>query len=116
MEYRLKWANEQHVLRVTGRKPAYMPQESSDEHFFKEHHWGFGRTHRGQTIRYEVAHPVWQVYPVESYHIDLDWGRVYGSEWEFLNKATPVSTVFAVGSAVAVYPKGRLTGASQNGE
>lgn len=108
MEYRLKWAGCDQVLRVTGRKPAYLPDSSSDEHFFKEHRWGYGRTRRGAAVRYEVAHPAWEVFPVQSCHIELDWGLVYGPEWQFLNKATPMSTVFAVGSAIAVYPKGPL--------
>lgn len=106
MEYRLRWEGREHVLRVSGCKPAFLPSENSDEHFFKEHHWGYGLTRRGQAIRYEVVHPVWEVFPVQSYHIDLDWGRVYGPEWEMLGKATPMSTVFAAGSSVAVYPKG----------
>jgi uncharacterized protein YqjF (DUF2071 family) len=108
MEYRLRWSGREHVLSGTGRKPAYLPGETSDEHFFKEHHWGYGRTRSGQAIRYEVTHPVWEVFPVQSYHIDLDWKSVYGPEWEELSKTTPMSTVFAVGSAVAVYPKGCL--------
>jgi hypothetical protein len=108
MEYRLRWAGREHVLRVSGRKPAFVPDENSDEHFFKEHHWGYGLTRRGQAIRYEVAHPVWEVFPVQSYHLDLDWVSVYGPEWEELSKQTPMSTVFAAGSGIAVYPKGEL--------
>ena len=108
MEYRLTWGGRQQVLRVSGCKPAYLPERDSDEQFFKEHHWGYGCTRRGQALRYEVAHPPWEVLPVQSYHIDMDWGSVYGREWEFLSKATPMSTVFAVGSAIAVYPKGTL--------
>jgi hypothetical protein len=108
MEYRLRWGGREHVLSVTGRKPVYLPDENGEEHFFKEHHWGYGRTRRGQAIRYEVAHPAWEVFAVGSYHLDLDWKSVYGSEWELLSKATPMSTVFAVGSAIAVYPKGQL--------
>jgi len=108
MEYRLRWGGRDHVLSVTGSKPSYLPSANSDEHFFKEHHWGFGRTRRGQALRYEVAHPPWEVFPVQSFHLDLDWRSVYGPEWELLNKATPMSTVFAEGSAIAVYPKGRL--------
>ncbi|HTU16903.1 MAG TPA: DUF2071 domain-containing protein [Gemmataceae bacterium] len=108
MEYRLTWAGRQQVLRVSGVKPAYLPGQDSDEHFFKEHHWGYGRTRRGQALRYEVAHPPWEVFPVQSYHIKMSWASVYGPEWAFLNKATPMSTVFAVGSAIAVYPKGTL--------
>jgi uncharacterized protein YqjF (DUF2071 family) len=108
MEYRLRWAGREHVLSVNGIKPEYLPGESSDEHFFKEHHWGFGVTRGGRTVRYEVTHPPWEVFPVHGYRVDLDWGSVYGREWDLLSKATPISTVFAVGSAVAVYPKGRL--------
>jgi uncharacterized protein YqjF (DUF2071 family) len=108
MEYRLGCAGREHVLRVTGRKPASVPPVDSDEHFFKEHHWGFGRTRRGQAIRYRVEHPVWEVFPVQSYLVDLDWRSVYGPDWEMLNKATPVSTVFAAGSTIAVYPKGHI--------
>lgn len=108
MEYRLTWAGRQHVLRVSGRKPAYLPPPDSEEHFFKEHHWGYGQTRRGRTVRYKVSHPLWEVFPVPSYHIDLDWASVYGSQWEILNKATPISTVFAVGSEITVYPPERL--------
>lgn len=113
MEYRLTWAGHEQVLRITGRKATYLPDSASDEHFFKEHHWGYGRTRRGQTLRYEVEHPLWEVWPVQSYHIELDWASVYGPEWGFLSKAAPMSTVFAAGSAVTVYPKGRLAEAKQ---
>lgn len=108
MGYRLTWAGGEQVLRVTGRKPAFVPDAASVEHFFKEHHWGYGRTRRGQALRYEVAHPTWEVFPVQEYHIDFDWATVYGPQWDFLSKAEPMSVVFAVGSAVAVYPKGQL--------
>lgn len=110
MEYRLTWAGYEQVLRVTGRKPAYLPDPNSDQHFFKEHRWGYGRSRRGQALRYEVTHPTWEVLPVQSYHIEMDWGRVYGPQWQFLSKATPVSTILAVGSAVAVFPKRTLHG------
>jgi uncharacterized protein len=45
---------------------------------------------------------------VLAYRIDLDWATVYGPEWAFLNEATPSSIVLATGSAVSVYPKGKL--------
>jgi uncharacterized protein YqjF (DUF2071 family) len=107
-EYRLRWQGRTHTLRVTGAKPAYRPPETSTEHFFKEHRWGYGLDRRGRCIRYEVVHPAWDVYPVQSYQVDLDWAGVYGPEWEFLSGETPYSTVFAVGSAVQVFPKGGL--------
>ena len=111
-ERRLLFGGRTHTIAATGRKPGHVPPEESDEHFFKEHQWGFGVTRGGKPLRYEVCHPAWKVFPVESYHLDLDWGMVYGSEWAFLGSATPCSTVLAGGSAIAVYPKGRLVPAA----
>jgi uncharacterized protein len=107
-ECRLDFAGQTHLLAVTGRKPSYLPTHDCTEHFFKEHQWGYGVDHKGRTIRYEVRHPLWEVYPVVSHRVELDWSRVYGSEWGFLQAQTPCSVVFAVGSEVAVWPKGRL--------
>jgi uncharacterized protein YqjF (DUF2071 family) len=102
-EYRLAHAGREHTISVTGDRAAFLPGADSVEHFFKEHHWGFGVTHGGRTIRFEVAHPVWEVYPVRNYRVELDWESVFGSEWKLLDGATPYSTVFAVGSAISVY-------------
>lgn len=108
-EYRLTWRERVHKLAVTGRKPAVLPDPASREHFFKENRWGFGATFLGLPIRYEVSHPVWSLYPVESLSVDLDWGEVYGPEWAFLTDADPHLTMFAQGSAVRLYPPGLLS-------
>ena len=108
MSYRLRFAGREHRIDVAGAKPAFRPEVGSDEHFSKEHHWGFGVTRGGKALRYQVDHPVWDVYPVLSYSLDLDFAAVYGAEWGFLQHARPVSTVLAVGSAIAVHPKGRV--------
>jgi uncharacterized protein YqjF (DUF2071 family) len=107
MDYRLRFAGREHRIAVTGSKPAVRPGPDSTEHFFKEHKWGFGMTRGGAALRYEVDHPVWDVYPVTSFAIDLDFAAVYGPEWGFLQGAQPCSTVLAAGSDVRVYPKGR---------
>lgn len=108
VEHRLTFAGKTHTMRAVGSKPAYVPDEASLEAFFKEHQWGYGKTRGGETIRYYVRHPVWAVYPVREAHIDLDWGAVYGAEWAEMQGVPPSSTVLAAGSAIAVYPKGRL--------
>lgn len=108
MHYCLKFAGRDHHIHVTGGKPAHRPGPDSLEHFFKEHRWGFGRTRSGQGIRYEVAHPIWDVYPVRESRLDFDFAAVYGPEWGFLAGATPYSTVLAAGSDIAVSPKGQL--------
>ena len=96
-----------HTFRATGEKPAVQPGPGSLEDFFKEQAWGFGRTRRGQTIRYRVCHPIWGTYPVRDCSLDLDWGLLYGPEWATMNGVQPDSVVLAVGSPIEVYPKGR---------
>jgi uncharacterized protein YqjF (DUF2071 family) len=108
MDYRLQFGGREHRIQATGDKPAFRPGDDSVEHFFKEHHWGYGRTRSGQAIRYEVAHPVWDVYAVRSYKLDFDFAAVYGPEWDILQQAVPVSTILAVGSPIGVFPKGEL--------
>ncbi|HEV3256223.1 MAG TPA: DUF2071 domain-containing protein [Gemmataceae bacterium] len=106
-EYLLVWRERTHSVSVTGRKPGNVPGPDTVEHFFKEHHWGFGTDRKGRLIRYEVQHPLWEVYPVASFQVEFDFGLVYGPEWAFLNGARPFSTILAAGSPIAVYPKGR---------
>src|SRR5262245_48416190 len=47
MDYRLRYAGREHSVHVEAGKPAFRPADDSAEHFFKEHHWGFGVTRRG---------------------------------------------------------------------
>lgn len=107
-EYALHFGGREHVLRATGSRPSFVPACDSFDHALKEHRWGYGITRQGVPLRYEVIHPTWDIYPVQMYHIDVDWGLLYGPEWKFLNTASPCSTILAVGSAVAVQPLGRL--------
>ncbi len=108
VEHRLRWQGRIHRVAATGSRASVRPAADSAEHFFKEHEWGFGRSHRGRTISYQVIHPHWDIYPLLDWEVDLDWGAVYGPEWAFLHAAQPASTVFAVGSAVKVYLKRSL--------
>ena len=102
MTYRFDWQGRPQTVRVTGAKPTETPSPESTAHFFKEHRWGFGTTRRGQTVRYEVTHPVWPTYRVTSFDLDLDWARLYGPRWAFLQDAEPYSVVLATGSPVKV--------------
>jgi hypothetical protein len=105
MRYQLTWAGRVHDISVIADPTPVRPDDDSVESFFKEHRWGFGRTRAGRTLRYEVEHPKWDVYPVRSHRIDLDWSAVYGAEWSLLGDAQPYSTVLAVGSPIRVMGK-----------
>lgn len=108
-EYSVAWGGQTHRLAIAGNSPPIRPGPETTEHFFKEHSWGFGVTRSGRLLRYEVSHPEWDVYPVRSYTVDVDWSALYGPEWAALQGAEPASVVFAVGSAVTVYPRGAVT-------
>ncbi len=104
-EYAVTWGGRAHRLAAVGGKPAVRPGPPSAEHFFKEHSWGFGVTRGGRLLRYEVSHPEWDVYPVRSFAVDVDWGTLYGPEWAAMTGREPDSVILAAGSAVSVYPK-----------
>lgn len=104
--YTVKWGGRVHSLRTVGAKPAVRPDADSQEHWFKEHAWGFGTGRRGGLIRYEVSHPEWDVWPLREFSFDVDWATLYGPQWAAMNGVQPASVVFAAGSEVSVYPKG----------
>lgn len=93
-----------HTIDVTALEPPFLSPDDDPIHRFKEHQWGFGVDHRGRTLRYEVEHPVWRTYRVQSHRLDVDFGLLYGSNWSFLNDAKPHSVLFAEGSAIKVFP------------
>jgi uncharacterized protein YqjF (DUF2071 family) len=75
----------------------------SEEEFITEHYWGYGTLRNGQTMEYQVEHPRWELYPVESWRCDVNFEAVYGSQFAFLSTAEPVSVFLAEGSKIAVY-------------
>jgi uncharacterized protein YqjF (DUF2071 family) len=105
LHFLLKFAGRENHVRVTGGKPAFRPGDDSLEHYFKEEHWGYGVTRGGKPLKYEVSHPVWDVFPVRAYELDFDFGAVYGAEWAFLATQKPYSVALAAGSEIAVSPK-----------
>lgn len=103
--YTLDFGGRTHTLSAAGGSVVRPPADSAD-HWFKEHRWGFGVTRRGRLLRYEVAHPEWDVFPVTGFRADVDWGMLYGPAWEHMTGAEPAGVVFAAGSGVRVFPHG----------
>jgi hypothetical protein len=103
--YEVVYGSGTHLITATGGSPV-RPPVGSAEHWFKEHRWGFGVTRRGRLLRYEVNHPEWDVFPVHRHSVQVDWGSLYGPQWDDMNYVEPASVVFAAGSEVSVYPHG----------
>jgi uncharacterized protein len=98
VEYRWK-KNDWNVFRVSTEKKPVRIAEGSEEDFITNKYWGFTKTRE-----YEVQHAHWDMYPVRSFRLDVDFGSVYGERFGFLSKEKPHSVILAEGSSIAVLP------------
>lgn len=108
VEHKIWKKKDEFSLKLRAGKDESTSKEDSMAHYFKEHDLGFGRDKKGETLCYIVEHPVWTVRDVLDYDLGVDFGRLYGPEWEFLNDAKPAYELFAMGSDVTVYSSMKL--------
>ena len=91
-------------VTMAGSRHRYVPAPDSAAHYFKERVLACRVRRDGRLAVFHVAHPPWEVRDVSAVDYRLDFGFLYGSDWRYLNESAPVSTVFATGSEVAVFP------------
>jgi len=82
---------------------------SCEAEFITEHYWGYTKLNETETSEYEVWHPRWKVHPVKSFTCDFDFGKVYGSDFAFINDLKPFSVMLAEGSEIKVMEGGKLS-------
>ncbi|MBI1769041.1 MAG: DUF2071 domain-containing protein [Bacteroidetes bacterium] len=100
VEYRwkkMKWNS----FKVNTYPQSFKIENGSEEEFITEHYWGYTKI-RDKTSEYGVEHPKWEVYKTKDYFIDVDFGNVYGQEFEFLKSEKPLSVFLAEGSEIKV--------------
>lgn len=98
------WVNSQEfTIDTVASAEVETPAADTAAHFFKEHDLGFGVDKKGETLCYEVSHPVWETRKLVDVKLQFDFAKVYGQEWAFLNDLQPTYPLFAVGSAIKVY-------------
>ena len=71
--------------------------------FITEHYWGYSRQSSGGTLEYQVEHPPWRVWEVESCACQTEVAPLYGAEFVASLSQRPHSALVAEGSPVAVY-------------
>ncbi|MEP6945609.1 MAG: DUF2071 domain-containing protein [Acidobacteriota bacterium] len=86
-----------------------VPEAGSQGEFIIEHYWGYTARGGGRVDEYKVEHPKWELFSVKNEQIDVDFGKVYGAAFAFLNNEKAHSVLLAKGSEVAVY-KGKRIG------
>ena len=80
-----------------------VPAENSRGEFIIEHYWGYTKRGENRTDEYKVEHPKWELFEADDSQIDVDFGKTYGDDFEFLNREKPYSILLAKGSEIAVY-------------
>lgn len=103
-----KWGTAlENRFSVTIDRPLSLPTTGSAAEFITEHYWGYTQARRS-TLEYQVQHPPWESCEVSQYQIEVDFERLYGRRFAFLNAQAPDSVLYALGSSVAVSFPGRL--------
>lgn len=105
VEYRWRCRNQWQSFSVNANKNLSEIVAGSETEFITEHYWGYARYSDKKTNEYEVRHPKWAQYKVNNFNIEVDFGLVYGREFDFLNGEQPVSVMLAEGSDISVESK-----------
>lgn len=107
-KYDWKLGGRWHTLSAAGYLPSKAIPPGSEEEFITEHYWGYTKRSNGTTSAYQVEHPRWQVYRVQSYEIAVDFEKLYGPVFGFLADQPVSSVLLAEGSAVTVRSDSRV--------
>jgi len=106
--YSWKYKNYWNQFSVIADSRTHEIIPGSDEEFITEHYWGYAPLNTMTSSEYQVEHPRWQTYNVEQYSIDVQFDKLYGSAFSFLNFRKPDSVMLAEGSEIAVLPMSRI--------
>lgn len=104
-----EWGREQeHHLKVETAVHTLPIQQGSKEEFIFEHYLGYTSLSTFRTGEYKVEHPRWNVYPVQGFSYQIDFEKLYGSDFAFMNDMQPDSVFVAEGSEVSVHERKML--------
>ncbi|MCI5058465.1 MAG: DUF2071 domain-containing protein [Flavobacteriales bacterium] len=102
VQYQWKFEQEWFGIKVSASNESKRIAVDSEEEFITEHYWGYTKKNDSSTYEYEVGHPRWKSYSIIGYSVDLNFSKMYGSDFEGLNHQTPVSVILAEGSEINV--------------
>ena len=107
VEYNWEKEGKQAMSAIAENKRVPM-EIGSDAEFITEHYWGYTRLDEKRTSEYPVEHPRWEIYPVKSYEVKVDFGKVYGEKFGFLSDLKPETVMLAEGSEIVVRAGGEI--------
>lgn len=102
---RYSWKDKNwHSIQIMAENTAKPMKENSEFEFITEHYFGFTKK-ENTTSEYEVCHPKWKCYTVKEYHLEIDFQKIYGNDFECLDHQKPISVMLAEGSEIQVKTK-----------
>jgi uncharacterized protein len=98
-EYSMKVKAARRLLRII---------PGTEEHFLTTQSYGYTAQRHDAAWQYRIEHPVWDMYAVTKYKVDVDFDTLFGKQFDFLNNQTPQSVYLLAGSDVAIRMRQRL--------
>ncbi len=102
LEYYWRYKEENYFIKATCNNVPQDIEAHSLEEFIFEHYYGYTKVHDNETWGYKVNHPRWQVHEVKRFDIRCNFGKMYGSDFTFLNHLQPHTVYTAIGSEITI--------------
>ena len=106
--YYWKFQKEWNFIKASANPEELPIPEGSEAEFITEHYWGYTRIKEGLTSQYQVEHPRWNFYEVESHEIYCNAKPLYGDVFGECLSQEPVSVFMAKGSEIIVRKAGKI--------
>ncbi|CAM3681620.1 YqjF family protein [Flavobacterium chungbukense] len=105
-----QWKNEKewNTIEIETKKDLSKIEMDSEAEFITEHYFGYTKIDEETTFEYEVTHPRWEQFEVLNHRIDIDFEKIYGTDFGFLQTQKPTSIFLAKGSKIAVKNKRKI--------
>ena len=105
VEYFWQKGTNRNSFKLRAERETSLISKGTEAEFITEHYWGYARVNESKTNEYEVTHPRWEQYKVLDYEIEVDYGKIYGDKFDFLDDLNPCSVMLAEGSEITVEGK-----------
>jgi len=100
--YRWKKKDKWSSMEVVANPDTHEIPHDSETEFVIERYWGYAKVDGSKSNEYEVRHPRWEIHNIKNYSVDVDFGSVYGQEFDFLGLSEPSSVMLVEGSEVSI--------------
>ena len=108
ISYDWQMKNSWYQIKANAEAKSIKIEKRSETEFITEHYWGYAKVNDHLTNEYEVTHPSWEQYEVKDYNINVDFNKVYGGNFAFLNQLEPSSVILSSGSEITVERRKKL--------